>query len=129
MKIILIVSCFVAFSISSIGQNLKINQAETYFKEFRYAEATPIYKELIEKNQINIDANESVYRHAVISSDKSHDFDFEYQVLAKLSQSSKYTFEDAFNYFQLSLFLGFHEKAKEILNSEIVKSNTETRKL
>ena len=129
MKIILIVSCFVAFSISSIGQNLKINQAETYFKEFRYAEATPIYKELIEKNQINIDANESVYRHAVISSDKSHDFDFEYQVLAKLSQSSKYTFEDAFNYFQLSLFLGFHEKAKEILNSEIVKTNTDTRKL
>ena len=48
MKIILIVSCFVAFSISSIGQNLKINQAETYFKEFRYAEATPIYKELID---------------------------------------------------------------------------------
>ena len=128
MKIILIVSCFITFSISSIGQNLKINQAETYFKEFRYAEATPIYKELIEKNQISIDENENVYKHAVISADKSHSYDFEYQVLAKISQSSKYTFDDAFSYFQISLFLGFYDKAKEILNSEVVKTSTDARK-
>ena len=113
---------------SVIGQNLKINQAETYFKEFRYADATPIYQELIEKNQISLDANENVYRHAVISADKSHAFDFEYQVLAKLSQSSKYTFDDAFSYFQMSLFLGFYDKAKEVLNSAIVQSSTDARK-
>ena len=128
MKIVLLIICIITFSVSLIGQNLKINQAETYFKEYRYAESTPIYKELIEKNNISIDDHLDVYRHAFVSADKSHDFDFEYQVLEKLSQSSNYTFDDAFSYFQMSLFLGYYDKAKEILNSSIVLNSSDTRK-
>ena len=118
----------VCFTTSVFGQNLKIKQAESYFNSFRFAEATPIYQELIQKDAIRIAENELVYRHAIIAANESHNFDFEYAVLTALSQSDKYTFEDAYTYFQLSIFLGLYDKAKEILNSPIVVNSTDLRK-
>ena len=115
-------------SVQLIGQNSKISQAENYFKTFRYAEATPIYQELIQKDNLLLAENELIFRHALISSEKCRDFVFENDVLARLSVSDQYTFSDAYQYFQLNLFLGFTEKAQEVLNSPIVKNTTDARK-
>ena len=128
MKALIILSCLFSFSVQVYSQNLKIKQAELYFNSFRYAEATPIYEELILKDQLDINAHDSIFRHAAISADKSRNFDFENNVLARLSLSTKYTFEDAYAYFQLSAFLGLYEKAKEILKSPTIKNSTDVRK-
>ncbi len=115
------------FNSQLIGQNFKINQAEMYFNSYRYAEATPIYEELILEDNLDINQYDSIYRHATISADKCHNFVFENDVFTRLSLSSKYTFDDAYSYFKLSMFLGFYEKAKEILKSQIVINSSDER--
>ncbi len=117
MKGFLFFSCIFCSSFQLLSQNMKISQAETYYKEFRFADATPIYQELIEKNQLAFSENETVFRHAIVSAEKSHNYDFEYSVMSTLFTSDKCTFDDAYHYFQLTLFLGLYEKATEVLNS------------
>ena len=128
MKAYFLLSCLIFISVNVIGQNYKINQAETYFKEYRFAEATPIYKELIDVDQIKLVDHENVFRHAIISADKSHDYNFEYELLKKIAFSDKYTFDDAYQFFQLSLYLGFYDKAKEILSQPIIQNSSDQRK-
>ena len=72
MKVIYTLIGLVFFTLNLFSQNLKVNQAEHYFKSYRFAEATPIYKELIEKDHLKIDLFESVYKDAVISAEKSN---------------------------------------------------------
>lgn len=129
MKIVLLLGCVSSLTFNILAQNLKVNQAEKYFNSYRYAEATPIYKELIQKDNIKILQFETVFRHAVVASNKCRDFNFEYDVLGRISQSDKYTFEDAFSYFQLSIFLGYYDKAKELLTCPIVVNSTDPRKM
>ena len=129
MKIFLILTCSISFVLNSFAQNLKVSQAEMYYKSYRYAEANPIYKELIQKDDLKISEQELVFRHALVTSEKCRDFAFEYDVLFRISESDKYTFDDAYAYFQLSLFLGYYEKAKEILASQIVINSIDSRKL
>lgn len=128
MKIFLMLSCLISFTFNSFAQNLKVSQAEMYYKLYRYAEANPIYKELIQKDELKIAEQEIVFRHALTASEKCRDFVFEYDVLARISQSDKYTFDDAYAYFQLSLFLGYYDRAKEILASQIVLNSVDARK-
>lgn len=129
MKIILLLGCLLGITNQLIGQNLKIKKAEFYYMNYRFYEAVPIYKELIQKDQLSVDEFDNVYRHAAISADKSHDYNFEYEILSKLSLSKKFTFDDAFQYFNLSLFLGFYENANSLLNTPIIKNSTDSRKL
>ena len=128
MKATLLLILLISVSLQLNSQNLKISQAELYFKEYRFAEATPIYKELILKNQINVSKYDNVYRHAIISADKSHDHLFLYDVLNKFSQSDKFNFDDAFTFFKVSMNLGYYDKAKEILNSSIVSNSDSPKK-
>jgi len=128
MKSIILTLATIFFSVCLFGQNLKIQQAESYFNTYRFAEATPIYKELVQKNNLDVDKYDTLYRHALVSAEKSKDFDFKFDVLEKLSFSSKYTFDDAFEFFQTSLFLGRYQRAKEILSSEIVKNSSSPSK-
>jgi outer membrane protein OmpA-like peptidoglycan-associated protein len=128
MKVILLLILLLSVSLQLNSQNLKINQAELYFKEYRFAEATPIFKELILKDQISVNKFENVYRHAIVSADKSHDHIFLYDVLDKFSQSDKFNFDDAFYFFQTSMHLGKYEKAKEILNSPIILNSDNPKK-
>ena len=127
MKSILILFCL-SFSTITIGQKLKIKQAEDYFKSYRYYESTPIYKELIQKDMLSFDENPELYRHAVISAEKSRDFDFKFNTLDIISLSQGYTFDDAFEFFKTALFVGRLDKAKEILLSDIVANSTDARK-
>lgn len=128
MKFLLVLSFVLTLSGNLFGQKLKIKQAENYFKTYRFAEAKLIYKELIEKDQILLDEYTDVYRHAIIAADKTHDYIFEYNQLAKLSLSKNYNFDDAFRYFQVSMFLGFYENANTLLNSPVVVNSTDPRK-
>ena len=129
MKIFLMLSCSISFAFNNFAQNLKVSQAETYYKLYRYAEANPIYKELIQKDDLKISEQELVFRHALHSSEKCRDFLFEYDVLTRISQSDKYTFEDAYSFFQLSMFLGYYDKAKEILASQVVMNSIDAKKV
>jgi outer membrane protein OmpA-like peptidoglycan-associated protein len=128
MKSILILFCL-SFSTITIGQTLKIKQAEDYFKTYRYYESTPIYKELIQKDELTFEENPELYRHAVISAENSRDFDFKFNTLDVISLSQGYTFDDAFEYFKTSLFVGRFDKAKEILSSDVVINSSDSRKL
>ncbi len=129
MKIFLVLSCLISLSFTSLAQNLKVNQAEMYYKLYRFGEANPIYKELIQKDGVKVSDHEEVYRHALVSSEKCRDYNFQYDVLGRISQSEKYTFDDAYSYFQLSLFLGFYDRAKEIMSSQIVVNSVDSRKM
>jgi outer membrane protein OmpA-like peptidoglycan-associated protein len=128
MKASLLLILLISVSLQLNSQNLKINQAEQYFKEYRFAESTPIYKELIFKDKISIANHENVYRHAIVSADKSHDHIFLFDVLNQFSQSDNFNFDDAFYFFQISMHLGKYEKAKEILNSSIVLNTDNPKK-
>ncbi len=128
MKKFLLVGFMLTITAQLISQNAKINQAESYFNTYRYAEASPIYKELILKDNLDINKYDSIFRHAAVSADKSRDFIFENDVFTRLSLSSKYTFDDAYSYFKLSVFLGFYEKAKLILTSSVVTNSNDLRK-
>ena len=57
MKLFLLIGFMLTLSVQLIGQNSKITQAESYFKTFRYAEASPIYQELIQKDNLLIAEN------------------------------------------------------------------------
>ena len=127
MKSILILFCL-SFSTITLGQTLKVKQAEDYFKTYRYYESTPIYKELIQKDNLSFDDNQEVFRNAIISAEKSRDFDFKFNTLDIISLSAGYTFDDAFEYFKTSLFVGRFDKAKEILMSEVVVNSKDSRK-
>ena len=128
MKATLLLIILISFSLQLNSQNLKISQVESYFKEYRFAEATPIYKELIFKDKITIDKYENVFRHAIVSADKSHDYLFLFDLLDKFSQSDKFNFDDAFHFFQISMHLAKYEKAKEILNSPLVLNSDNPKK-
>jgi len=118
MKIIYFIICFLSFSLFS--QNLKINQAEYYFKAYRFAESTPIYKELIAKDHIKVLGNESVYRNAITSAEKSRDFIFAYDAISQLSTSESFTNDDNYHFFQLSLLTKNYSKAKELIFKGII---------
>lgn len=128
MKFIFFTSFLLFCSIQVIGQNLKVNQAEYYYKAYRFSEATPIYKELITKDDLKIDLNEVVFRHAFDAADKSRDYSFANEVMGKIATSKFYTVEDAYNYFQLSLMTKNYAKAKEIAASDIVINATSPKK-
>ena len=128
MKKSLLIGFLVTISVQLYAQTAKIKQAETYFKTFRFAEATPIYQELIQKDNILLIDNEQVFYNAITSAEKCRNYTFENDVLARISLSEKYTFDYAFMYFQLNVFLGFYDKAKEILNSAIVEASSDPRK-
>ena len=128
MKKSLLIGFLVTISVQLYAQTAKIKQAETYFKTFRFAEATPIYQELIQKDNILLIDNEQIFYNAITSAEKCRNYTFENDVLARISLSEKYTFDYAFMYFQLNVFLGFYDKAKEILNSSIVEASSDPRK-
>ena len=127
MKVIYTLIGLVCFSLNLFGQNLKVNQAEYYFKSYRFAEATPIYKELIEKDHLKIELFETVYRDAVVSAEKSRDFSFAYNVMDKLSSTKSFSNDDAYHFFQLSLLTSNYAKAKELIFKGIVISNGTTK--
>jgi len=123
MKVIYTMISLVFITLNLFSQNLKVNQAEHYFKSYRFAEATPIYKELIEKDHLKIDLFESVYKDAVISAEKSKDYSFAYSTMDKLSSTKNFSNEDAYHFFQLSLLTSNYSKAKELIFKGIVISN------
>ena len=129
MKSIILTLATIFFNVCLFGQNLKIQQAESYFNTYRFAEATPIYKELVQKNNLDVEKYDTLFRHALVSAENSKDFEFKFDVLERLSFSSTYSFEDAFEFFQTSLFLGKYKRAKEILSSEIVKKSSSPSKM
>ena len=85
MKSILIVSCLMFLTTISFAQKLKVKQAEDYFSTYRFSEATPIFQELIEEDQLSFDEYPLVYRHAIISAEKSRNFQFKFNTLEKIS--------------------------------------------
>ena len=129
MKSILIFSCLILLSTTSFAQTLKVKQAEDYFKAYRFSEATPIYQELIEKDKLSFDEHQSVFRNAILSAEKSRNFDFKFNTLEIISLSTGYTFDDAFEFFKTAIFVGRYDIAKQILSSEIVKTSSDSRKI
>ena len=129
MKSILLVSCLMFLTTISFAQKLKVKQAEDYFSTYRFSEATPIFQELIEEDQLSFDEYPLVYRHAIISAEKSRNFQFKFNTLEKISLSNGYSFEDAYDFFKTALFIGNYNIAKQILSSAIVTSSSDARKV
>jgi len=129
MKSILLVSCLMFLTTISFAQKLKVKQAEDYFSTYRFSEATPIFQELIEEDQLSFDEYPIVYRHAIISAEKSRNFQFKFNTLEKISLSNGYSFEDAYDFFKTALFIGNYNIAKQILSSAIVTSSSDARKV
>lgn len=129
MKSILLVSCLMFLTTISFAQKLKVKQAEDYFSTYRFSEATPIFQELIEEDQLSFDEYPLVYRHAIISAEKSRNFQFKFNTLEKISLSNGYSFDDAYDFFKTALFIGNYSVAKQILSSAIVTSSSDARKV
>lgn len=112
----------------SFGQQLKINQSEQYFQNYRYEDAFKIYKELIVKNKIPVSPNIEVFRHAVIAAEKNKDFLFAYETLLAITTVNETTPSDYYNLFLMSLKTGNYHTAKEVLSSSIVNSMSDSER-
>lgn len=122
-------SFIVFFASFSNGQKMKIAQAEYYFKGHRYSDATPIYKELIEKDGLLPESADSIFRHAGYAAERSKNYNFAFFAYSTLFKDSKGNFDDAYNLFRISLLLGDYSTAQSVLSSEKIKLGQDERRI
>jgi len=122
-------SFIVFFTSFSFGQKMKISQAEYYFKGHRYSDATPIYKELIEKDGLLPESADTIFRHAGYAAERSKNYTFAYFAYNALFNDAKGNFDDAYNLFRISLLLGDYSTAKKVLTSEKIKLSKDERRI
>jgi len=98
------------------SQKLKINQAESYYQMHRFYDANSIYKELIEKDSLNVSDHDTLFRHAAITAENTKDLPFAYDVLKMLVKSQKSSPEDVYELFRIALLMNDYSLAKTCLN-------------
>ncbi len=105
MKLSLTVLLLVLVTSFSFAQEKKIAFAEKYFNAHRYAEASEIYLELINKNKLDAESHPDVYRNAAEACIKCKKYDDANNILSYLSGTTQFTFEDSYKLIKLLLYM------------------------
>ena len=112
----------VFFSQWSFAQKLKIKQAESYYGMHRYYDANFIYKELIQKDGLEVNEHDTLYRHAAKTAENTKDLTFAFEVQKMLTNSQRATPSDLYEYFRLSLLMGDYSSATYVLSNPMINS-------
>ena len=128
MKLSLTIILIVLVSSFSFGQAKKIAFAEKYFNAHRYAEASEIYLELINKDKIDAGTYADIYRNAAESCIKCKKYSEANDVLSYLSGTDQFTFDDGYKLIKLLLYMDKAFDAQAIYQHQAIASSIDPRK-
>ena len=128
MKLSLTVFLLVLFTSIALGQVKKVAFAEKYFNAHRYAEASEIYLELINKDKLDAGSYADVYRNAAEACIRSKKYNEANDILSYLSGTNQFTFEDAYKLIKLLLYMDKAFDAQAIYNHPACASSIDPKK-
>jgi outer membrane protein OmpA-like peptidoglycan-associated protein len=125
----LLAFCFLMMVGIGFSQERKIAKAESYYEVHRYFDASNIYNELMWKNKVDAGTHPEVYRHGADANIRTKQYQQAKDALEFLSGTDQFTFEDAYNYIKLMLYMGRVEDARSMFANKVVEESTDNRKL
>ena len=128
LKQIIVFITFLFVGLQGFSQENKIRKAEDYFKLQRYYDASSIYRELIEEDKIKPERYATIYRHAFESQFKAKKYEQAKNTYEYLSGSEEFTFDDAYDYMQLMLYMGKIDEMRSMFNHKVVQEAIDPRK-
>ena len=128
-----LLSLFLLFSVIffcsfSFGQERKINKAEEYFGVQRYMDAHSIYHELIQKDKLDAGSYPDIYRHGADAAIKTKNYSDAKYALEYLSGTDQYTFDDAYRYIQLMMYMNNEYDARAMYAHRVITESIDPRK-
>ncbi len=121
--LLLILTCSFSF-----GQEKKVAFAEQYFNAHRYAEASEIYLELINKDKLDAQSHADVYRNAAEACMKCKKYSEANDILSYLSGTDQFTFDDGYKLIKLLLYMDKAFDAQAIYQHAAIASSIDPRK-
>lgn len=128
MKLSLTVLFFLLALNFSFGQEKKVAFAENYFNKHRYDEASEIYLELINKDKLDAQTYANVYRNAAEACIKCKKYNEANDILAYLSGTDQFTFDDGYKLIKLLLYMDKAFDAQAIYQHQVISSSIDPRK-
>ena len=119
---------FLFLNFAVFAQDRKVAKAESYYAAHRYFAASNIYNELIQKDKLDAGSFPDVYRHGAESDIKTKQYDQAKYALEFLSGTDQFTFEDAYRYIQLMIFLGRVEDARAMYAHRVMSESIDPKK-
>lgn len=119
---------FLFLNFAVVAQERKVAKAESYYAAHRYYDASNIYNELIQKDKLDAGSFPDVYRHGAESDIKTKQYDQAKYALEYLSGTDQFTFEDAYRYVQLMMFLGRIEDARSMYAHRVMSESIDPKK-
>jgi outer membrane protein OmpA-like peptidoglycan-associated protein/tetratricopeptide (TPR) repeat protein len=130
MKTNLLLSfCFLFIIGGAYSQERKIAKAEQYYEANRFYDASLIYNELMWKNKVDAGTHPEVYRHGADANKRTKQYQQAKEALEFLSGTDQFTFDDAYNYIKLMLYMNRVEDARSMFANRVVEESTDARKL
>ena len=126
LRFVVLALTFMSFT--SYGQERKIAKAESYYGAHRFYDASVIYNELITRDKVDAGSYPDVYRHGAESDIKTKQYDQAKYALEYLSGTDQFTFDDAYRYIKLMVFLGRIEDAKAMYGHRVMTESIDPRK-
>ena len=111
----------------SFSQEKKITAGLTAFDLKKYNVSYEVYMDLIQKDKLDPIKYPEIYRNGAISSLKMGKYSDAKNLYTQLTTSNKFSFDDAFSYIQLLVYLGNFKEAIKIYNHAVVKSSSDVR--
>ncbi len=121
LVVVLFVSAF------TFSQEKKIAKALIEFEVKNYKVSSKLYAKLIKADSLDPQIYPDVYRNGAISSIKIKKYTEAKHFYSKLSKTDQFSFEDAFNYIQLMIYIGASEDAKKMYAHPIVSASNDPR--
>ena len=121
LVVVLFVSAF------TFSQEKKIAKALIEFEAKNYKVSSKLFTKLIKEDSLDPKIYPDVYRHGAISAIKIKKYTEAKLFYAKLSKTDQFSFEDAFNYIQLLIYIGATEDAKKIYAHQTVSASNDPR--
>ncbi len=114
-------------SVFSFSQEKKIAKGLIEFEAKNYISSSKIYTQLIKEDSIDPQLYPDVYRNGAISAINIKRFTEAKHFYEKLSKTDQFTFEDAFNYIQLMVYIGATQEAQKMYSHPVVVASNDSR--
>ncbi len=123
----LVLLLIVSITMFSFAQESRITKGLKEFEAKHYDVSSEIYATLIKKDTLAPNLYPDVYRNGAISSIQVRKYTDAKHFYEKLSKTEQFTFEDAFNYIQLMVYIGANQEAQKMYAHPIVTASNDPR--
>jgi outer membrane protein OmpA-like peptidoglycan-associated protein len=123
----LVLVLILSITVFSFGQESRIVKGLKEFEAKHYDVSSEIYAKLIKKDTLDPQLYPDVYRNGAISSIQVRKYIEAKHFYEKLSKTEQFTFEDAFNYIQLMVYIGANQEAQKMYTHPVVIASNDPR--